>query len=273
MDVTLLGSGEAVGVPAPLCRCRYCTESPRRRRPSLLVETDRSTVVLDASPEIKEQLYETGTTDVDAFCLTHHHYDHVGGLHDLHHAAMGFDAHVGTEAEYIPADTFTDAEKPHNSEVSVYLTETALDHLTESTPHLTERLDCHTIAHDEALHIGDLRIVPFPVEHARPQFDTLAFAVYHDGQKLVYAPDMWEFMDDTEYRNADLLFVEGAALFRAFGHGDETDLRTALDEADAERTILLNLSEHLQRMTTDELRRAAEQDGYELGTDFTEYEL
>lgn len=84
---------------------------------------------------------------------------------------------------------------------------------------------------------------------------------------------MWEFMDDPEYKNADLLVAEGAALFRTFGHGEEADLRTALREADAERTVLINLSEHLQRMTTDELRRAVEQDGYELGADFAEYHL
>ena len=115
--------------------------------------------------------------------------------------------------------------------------------------------------------------MPFPVEHARPPFDTLGFAVYHDGAKVVYAPDMWEFIDDTEYENADLLFVEGAALFRAFGHGKEADLREALADADADRTVLINVNEHLQRMTTDELRRIAERDSYEPGSDFAEYQL
>lgn len=273
MDVTLLGSGEAVGVPAPLCGCQYCVESQRRRRPSLLVETSQSTVVLDASPELKEQLSETNTTDVDAFCLTHHHYDHVGGLHELNHAVMGFDAHVGIEGEYIPADTFSDEAKPTDPAFDIYLTETALDHLTDANPHLAESLSVQTIRHDDVLEIGDLEIVPFPVRHARPQFDTLGFAVSHDEKKVVYAPDMWEFENDTAYQNADLLFAEGAALFQTFGHGEERALRAALTDSDANRTILLNLSEHLQRMTTEELRRAAEEDEYELGTDFATYSL
>ncbi|MFB6185387.1 MAG: metal-dependent hydrolase, partial [Halobacteriaceae archaeon] len=74
MNITLLGSGEAVGVPAPLCGCEYCTESPTRRRPGLLIETTATTIVLDIPPEIKEQLHRTNTADVDAFFVTHHHF-------------------------------------------------------------------------------------------------------------------------------------------------------------------------------------------------------
>lgn len=273
MHVTVLGTGDAVGVPAPLCECTYCEQSQRRRRPGLLVEAEGATMVLDASPDIKEQLHATGTTSVDAFFVTHHHYDHVGGLHDLAHAAMGFDHHVGIEGGYVPAGTFDDDETPADPEFEVFLTETALEHLEASNPHLAEHLDVSTMTHGEAVDIGPLRVVPFPVVHARPQCDTLGFAVYQAGNKVVYAPDMWEFTDDDEYADADLLFAEGASLFRAFGHGEADDLRAALAAADADRTILLNLNEHLQRMTTAELERSAAADGYELGEDFAEYRL
>lgn len=271
MRVTLLGSGEAVGVPAPLCACEYCGESPRRRRPGLLVETDDATVVLDVPPEINEQLHTTNTADVDVFFVTHHHFDHIGGLHELSHAAMGFDEHVGIEGGYLDPDTFTTAAKPIDPEFSVFLSETALEFVDDSTPHLLDTIEFRTMDHGDAIEVGDLRVVPFPVQHSRPPHDTLGFAVYHDGTKVVYAPDMWEFLDDREYANADLLFAEGAALFRAFGHGEEADLRAALADADADRTVLLNLNEHLQRMTTKELRDAATDVGYELGSDFAEY--
>lgn len=271
MRVTLLGSGEAVGLPAPLCGCTYCKESPRRRRPGLVVETDDATVVLDVPPDIKEQLHTTNTTDVDAFFVTHHHFDHVGGLHELSHAAMGFDEHVGIEGGYLDADTFTPAEKPNDPEFVVFLSETGLTFVEDSMPHLLDTIDFRTVDHGEPIELGDIGVVPFPVEHSRPPHDTLGFAVYHEGTKVVYAPDMWEFMNNREYANADLLFVEGAALFRAFGHGEEADLRAALADADADRTVLLNLNEHLQRMTTTELREAATDMGYELGSDFAEY--
>lgn len=273
MDVTLLGSGEALGMPAPLCDCRYCQASSRRRRPGLLIETDDATVVLDVGPDIKEQLQETETTAVDAFFLTHHHFDHVGGVHELAHAAMGFDAHVGIEGGHLPSDVFTPAEKPAGPSFAIYLTETALDRVEDRNAHLTETLDFRTIQHGDHVEVGDLRVVPFPVRHARPNFDTVGFSVYHDETKVVYAPDMWEFLDDTEYEGADVLFAEGAALFRAYGHGDESDLRAALQTADADRTVLLNLSEHLQRMGTEELREAIAGDPYELGEDFASYRV
>lgn len=273
MEVTLLGSGEAVGVPAPLCNCRYCEQSSRRRRPGLLIETESATIVLDAGPEIKEQLQSVDASNVDGFFITHHHFDHVGGLHELGHAAMGFDEHVGIEGEYLPTDTFAEEEKPEDPSFAVYLTETALAYAENANAGLVESLNPHTIEHGRAVEIGDLRVVPFPVQHSRPQFDTLGFAVYHEETKVVYAPDMWEFMGDTEYSDADLFFAEGAALFRAFGHGEESDLRSALRAADAKHTVLINLNEHLQRMTTEEMQTAAAQDGYELGEDFATYQL
>jgi hypothetical protein len=184
---------------------------------------------------------------------------------------MGFDEHVGIEGGYIDPDTFRAPEKPNDPEFTVFLSETGMGFVEDSTPHSIDTIDFRTIDHGESVEQGDIRVVPFPVQHARPPHDTLGFALYHEDNKVVYAPDMWEFMDDREYGNADLLLVEGAALFRAFGHGEEAALRTALAEADANRTVLLNLNEHLQRMTTTELRDVATDLGYELGADFAEY--
>ena len=82
--------------------------------------------MLDVSPDIKEQLSVTETTDVDAFFVTHHHYDHMGGLNELNHAAMEFDEHVGIEGGYLDPETFANSEKPDDSDFTVYFTETGL---------------------------------------------------------------------------------------------------------------------------------------------------
>jgi phosphoribosyl 1,2-cyclic phosphate phosphodiesterase len=273
MDVTLLGSGEALGVPAPLCDCEYCTESDPRRRPGLLVESGDATVVLDAGPDLREQLAAAGQPDVDAFLVTHHHFDHVAGLSELNHAAMSFADHVLNPGD-LPAD-----DRPPAPAFDVYLTPTAHLHLGYQQTHVAERLDPGTLEHGDAVVVGDLSVTPFPVDHARPEFDTVGFAVHEgapDGDPaVVYAPDMWGFLPDEPagrtYEGADLLVAEGSALLGVEGHGPADDLAAALAAAGADRTVLVNASEHLARAHTEELERRAAEYGYELGADRARY--
>ena len=269
MDATLLGSGDALGVPAPLCDCEYCQRSDERRRPGLLVETDAATVLLDVGPDLRQQLHATDTTSVDACFLTHHHWDHVAGLGELDHATMPFDDHVLNPGEFA-AD-----ERPADTETTLHLTPTAALHFQYANAHLADRFDPALLAHGDPVSVGDLTVVPFPVDHARPLFDTLGFAVRHNDATVVYAPDLQAFLPDWDggraYEDADLLFAEGAALFRAETHGRREDLRAALDAADADRTVLVNVNEHLQRAHTAELEALVADLGYELGADFETY--
>lgn len=283
MNVTLLGSGEAVGVPAPLCGCSYCEESEPRRRPGLLVESGDATVVLDAGPDLREQLAAVGQPEVDAFFVTHHHFDHVGGLPELDHAVMPFETHMLND-ETFPAD-----DRPPQPEFDVYLTATARVHLGYANSHVADRLEPGLLTHGDPVTVGDLEVVPFPVDHARPGFDTVGFAVYetddagaderdgNEATKVVYAPDVWEFLPDEpagrEYEDADLLVVEGSALLGVESHGTREDLATAVEAAAADRTVLVNVSEHLARAHTETLEARAAEYGYELGRDFATYEL
>lgn len=271
MDITLLGSGEALGTPAPLCDCEYCAASDRRRRPSLLVESEGATVLLDAGPDLPEQLAAVGQPDLDAVFVTHHHFDHVAGLQELDHAAMPFEAHMLNDHEF-PAN-----DRPPSRAFDVHLTRTARLHLQYTNGHVAERLDPVQLEHGEAIAVGGLSVVPFPVDHARSAFDTVGFAVSDEIGKLVYAPDMWEFLPEEpagrEYEDADLLVAEGSALLGVESHGRRADLEAALGDADADRTVLVNASEHLARAHTAELARRAAEYGYELGADFERYEV
>jgi len=250
MEITLLGTGDVTGVPVPLCDCQYCTESPRRRRSGLLIETDSKTILFDVSPDIREQLRRTGAADLDAVFITHHHTDHVGGIEDL-----------------APALAVT--------EFPFYMTQTAQTHFENEIPHLAEHLDPERLDHGQPVSVGTLEIVPFPVDHARPEFDTLGFALYHDGTKIVYAPDMAQFLPERdagdEYVNADLLFVEGSGLFGPEGAGTPEQVRANLDRADATQTILTHFNEHIAEKHTDQFREIATREGYKLGGDFMTY--
>jgi phosphoribosyl 1,2-cyclic phosphate phosphodiesterase len=86
MRVTLLGCGASTGVPAlgpDWGRCDPADPRNRRRRCSLLVETAGATLLIDASPDLREQLLDAGVTRIDAVLLTHAHADHLHGIDDI----------------------------------------------------------------------------------------------------------------------------------------------------------------------------------------------
>jgi phosphoribosyl 1,2-cyclic phosphate phosphodiesterase len=91
MRVTLLGCGGSQGVPNSAGQWGQCDPADprnRRRRPSVLVETDtpegeRRTILIDTGPDLREQLLGIGLRAIDAVLYTHTHADHLHGIDDL----------------------------------------------------------------------------------------------------------------------------------------------------------------------------------------------
>jgi phosphoribosyl 1,2-cyclic phosphate phosphodiesterase len=96
LSFTILGCGFSGGVPRPGFGWGACNPNNprnRRRRCSLLVEREgadggRTRVLIDASPDLREQLVDAGVNDLDAVLFTHEHADHVHGIDDLRSLAI-----------------------------------------------------------------------------------------------------------------------------------------------------------------------------------------
>jgi phosphoribosyl 1,2-cyclic phosphate phosphodiesterase len=86
MRVTVLGCGASTGVPAigpNWGRCDPADPRNRRRRVSVLVEVGDVVILIDTSPDLREQLLDTGVSWLDAVVVTHAHADHLHGIDDL----------------------------------------------------------------------------------------------------------------------------------------------------------------------------------------------
>ncbi len=92
-SVTILGCGFSGGVPRPGTGWGHCDpKNPRnrRRRCSILVERTAdegrgatTRVLVDTSPDLREQLLDAGVNWVDGVLFTHEHADHTHGIDDL----------------------------------------------------------------------------------------------------------------------------------------------------------------------------------------------
>lgn len=85
-QMVLLGTGTSVGVPAIGCGCGVCrsTNSKNRRtRCSAILGLPGGNLLIDTSPDMREQLLREEIGLVHAVLYTHEHADHIFGLDDL----------------------------------------------------------------------------------------------------------------------------------------------------------------------------------------------
>jgi len=86
VGITVLGSGTSVGVPTIGCNCEVCRSSdPRdkRLRPSILVSYDGRKILIDTTPDFRQQALRAQIDRIDAILFTHSHADHIMGLDDV----------------------------------------------------------------------------------------------------------------------------------------------------------------------------------------------
>ena len=89
--LTVLGSGTSMGVPTIGCDCAVCRSSDphdRRTRPCIMLSyPDRDgngrRVLIDTTPDFREQALRETITHLDAVLYTHTHADHILGIDDL----------------------------------------------------------------------------------------------------------------------------------------------------------------------------------------------
>ncbi|MEN6609646.1 MAG: MBL fold metallo-hydrolase [Methanoregulaceae archaeon] len=88
MRLTLLGTGDAIGTPKIGCDCPQCTRSREtgemRLRTSLCIENSGETILIDTTPDLRQQLLKAPSPHINAVIWTHGHYDHYTGFGEFY---------------------------------------------------------------------------------------------------------------------------------------------------------------------------------------------
>jgi phosphoribosyl 1,2-cyclic phosphate phosphodiesterase len=92
MKVTLLGTGGSAGVPliggadgsGDWGDCDPSEPKNRRTRSSIVVEgSDKQRLLVDTSPDLRNQLLDCRIAGIDAVLFTHPHADHIAGIDEV----------------------------------------------------------------------------------------------------------------------------------------------------------------------------------------------
>ena len=86
LTITFLGTGTSSGVPMVACDCGVCKSNDakdQRLRSSILVQSSKTSFVVDTTPDFRYQMLREQVKKLDAVLYTHPHKDHIAGLDDV----------------------------------------------------------------------------------------------------------------------------------------------------------------------------------------------
>ena len=150
MICTILGCGGSNGVPEIGCKCHVCSSTDpknKRLRSSIHIESSTTSILVDTSPDLRQQALTNDITKVDAILYTHPHGDHCHGIDDIKHFCY----------KNQPIEAFTDeytAEKL--TTIFPYM-------FKQLTPWHPARIKMNTIKSPFA--IGDIQVRSFHQSH------------------------------------------------------------------------------------------------------------
>jgi phosphoribosyl 1,2-cyclic phosphate phosphodiesterase len=235
LRVTILGCGSSGGVPRVgqgWGACDPANSRNRRRRCSLLVEeraaSGAATVVLvDTSPDLRQQLLDAEVGRLDGILITHSHADHTHGIDDVRPLIIAMrrriDVHMDAATSAIVRTSFAYIfESPPGSIYPPLLNERRL------TPGIRCRIDGPG---------GVLEALPFRLEHG--EIDALGFRFGN----VAYTPDLSAIPAESldAVRGLDLWIIDALRYRRHPSHLSLAEALAMVAQFKPQRAILTNL--------------------------------
>jgi phosphoribosyl 1,2-cyclic phosphate phosphodiesterase len=218
LTVTVLGSGTSQGVPMIGCPCDVCrSDDPRdnRTRSSIFLRTPTAAILVDTTPDMRQQALREKLDHLDAVLFTHPHADHIMGFDDLRRFC---DIQGGPLPIYGSAETLGQVER-------IFFYAFNPKKLVPGYVHVIP----HVIT--GAFQLGGIDITPLPVPHGA--VSTLGFLFSHAGRKLLAYLSDCAFVPDpirALISNVEVLIIDG---LREREHPTHLTVKGAVEVAQA----------------------------------------
>lgn len=195
LRLTILGCGSSAGVPrigGHWGQCDPANPKNRRRRCSLLVERQgpggTTRVLIDTSPDLRQQLLDAGVGVLQGVLYTHDHADHTNGIDELRSIALNMRQRVPVWADQRTGETlqarfsYCFYQAPGSDYPPIL-------ELNRLVPGQTVEIDGPG---------GAVGVLPFELRHG--QIDALGFRI----ADVAYTPDLNAIPDESLAALADL---------------------------------------------------------------------
>jgi phosphoribosyl 1,2-cyclic phosphate phosphodiesterase len=232
--LTILGCGSSSGVPR--VGLGWGAADPanpknRRRRCSILIERDgpdgRTGVLVDTSPDLREQLLSADVRRLDAVLITHDHADHTHGIDDLRPLVIHMRRRMPV----------------YSDEATSRVLKARFGYCFATPPgsDYPPILDDHRIHHDRPVVIdgagGPIEAMPLVVEHGRPMALGFRFG------PVAYLPDVSAVPAQARgcLKNLDILILDALRYTPHPTHFSVSEALAFIAEMQPRRAVLTNM--------------------------------
>jgi phosphoribosyl 1,2-cyclic phosphate phosphodiesterase len=232
--LTILGCGSSGGVPRVAAGWGACDpKNPknRRRRCSVLVERigpeGTTSILVDTTPDLREQLLDAGVRRLDAVLYTHEHADHTHGIDDLRPLAIVMRRRVPVYVDRMTGEMLT----------------TRFGYCFKTPPgsQYPPILETHSMTAGHLVtiegHGGAIEALPFRLIHGDIDALGLRFG------DLVYAPDVSQIPEESlhHFDGLEVLIIDALRYTPHPSHFSVSDALALIERVKPRRAILTNL--------------------------------
>ena len=238
VTLTILGCGSSAGVPRPALGWGACDPNNpknRRRRCSLLVERTgahgTTRIVIDTSPDLREQLIDAEVDHIDAVFLTHEHADQTHGIDDLRSVVLH-------QRRRIPVYFNQSTAKDIMARFSYcFISPEGSDYPPILTRHSIEAGESHETEGKG----GPVKLSAFLVHHGR--IPALGFRI----GDAAYTPDLHDIPAESwpALENLDLWIVDGLRYAGHPSHFSVNDALSWIERFKPKRAVITNMHSDL----------------------------